>query len=133
MHRLLLVTRNYTSDMTLQEHKEDILNTLEHDNSFIGEGGLFGDPVCDWFVIGGRWSGRLMGIKEDRDAYRVEGYPDDIQLITKELYDKFLTIHEYKNAEFDEYNKPSFTDLDCEEVGADFINQKVIVAIDYHY
>jgi hypothetical protein len=29
------------------------------DDSFCGEGGRFGSPLADWFVIGGRWSGLL--------------------------------------------------------------------------
>ena len=30
---------------------------LQEDRSFCGDGGRFGHPLCDWFVIGGRWSG----------------------------------------------------------------------------
>lgn len=39
--------------------REEVRNLLINDPSFIGEGGRFYTPVCDWFVIGGRWSGDL--------------------------------------------------------------------------
>lgn len=32
---------------------------LSGDSSFGGERGRYSEPVCKWFAIGGRWSGRL--------------------------------------------------------------------------
>jgi hypothetical protein len=32
---------------------------LSDDDSFCGQGGRFGSPLADWFVLGGRWTGIL--------------------------------------------------------------------------
>jgi len=44
---------------TSLEARQHVMNELSDDPTFVGEGGLFASPVCDWFVIGGRWSGKL--------------------------------------------------------------------------
>lgn len=36
-----------------------VYERLMADDSFCGDAGRFGSPLCDWFVIGGRWSGTL--------------------------------------------------------------------------
>ncbi len=59
MHSLLLVTCNKENAETSQEARDYVDDVLTNDNSFVGEGGHFGSPVADWFVIGGRWSGEL--------------------------------------------------------------------------
>lgn len=59
MHNRLLVTLDAPVDTGSQRVREDTFNRLLDDHSFCGEGGRFGHPLCDWFVIGGRWSGLL--------------------------------------------------------------------------
>jgi hypothetical protein len=59
MHHRLLVTLALAADATSLEARETTHSMLIEDNSFCGEGGPFGGPLCDWFVIGGRWSGML--------------------------------------------------------------------------
>jgi hypothetical protein len=69
MHYLMLVTLTMLPDETSPEARKRIYSQLVDDHTFCGDGGRFSVPICDWFVIGGRWSGLLretvMG-----DAYR---------------------------------------------------------------
>ena len=71
MHNLLLVTCNKTHAKTSQEAREHVDNELTNDDSFVGEGGHFGAPVADWFVIGGRWSGELSRQTWAKDVTRL--------------------------------------------------------------
>jgi len=59
VHSRLLVTCNKDSAETSQKAREYVFDALSNDPSFVGDGGHFGAPVADWFVIGGRWSGEL--------------------------------------------------------------------------
>jgi hypothetical protein len=59
MHNLMLVTIAMPADATSDEVRDEVYETLMDDNSFCGEAGRFGGPLCDGFVIGGRWSGLL--------------------------------------------------------------------------
>ncbi len=58
MHYLMLVTLTTTFDQSLAV-REKVYSTLINDDSFCGSAGRFGSPLCDWFVLGGRWSGTL--------------------------------------------------------------------------
>jgi hypothetical protein len=57
MHNRLFVTVSLPDNATSKEARRSVYNILIADNSFISEGGRFGCSLCDWFVIGGRWSG----------------------------------------------------------------------------
>lgn|SRR5487761_1899362 len=57
MHSRLLMTLDAPAEATSEEVRHDVYDRLMNDDSFCGEGGRFGSPLCDWFVIGGRWSG----------------------------------------------------------------------------
>jgi len=59
MHYLMFVTLDMPNDATSLDARKRVQDILLEDDSFCGEGGRFGSPVCDWFVIGGRWSGML--------------------------------------------------------------------------
>lgn len=59
MHHLMLITLATEPGETSQEARDRAFFRLQDDPSFCSEGGRFGAPVCDWFVIGGRWSGYL--------------------------------------------------------------------------
>jgi hypothetical protein len=59
MHYLMLITFAMQPGETSEQARDRAYGTLLDDRSFCGDGGRFGSPVCDWFVIGGRWSGYL--------------------------------------------------------------------------
>ena len=61
MHYRLFVTLDAKGHKILnsEDARNKVYGMLHNDDSFCGEGGRFGSPVCDWFVIGGRWSGEL--------------------------------------------------------------------------
>ena len=59
MHYRLLVTLEASADADSADVRDSVHDQLLNDDSFCGEGGRFGSPLCDWFVIGGRWSGML--------------------------------------------------------------------------
>jgi hypothetical protein len=70
VHSRLLVTCNKDHADTSQEAREYVYNTLLDDSSFVAEeGGHFGSPVADWFVIGGNWSGELSRATWAKDVY----------------------------------------------------------------
>ena len=59
MHYLMLVTLAMHDGATSSNARHQAMELLLADDSFCGEGARFGSPLCDWFVIGGRWSGWL--------------------------------------------------------------------------
>ena len=59
MHYLMLITLTMLPGETSPQARERAYSLLLEDQSFCGDGGRFGSPICDWFVIGGRWSGCL--------------------------------------------------------------------------
>lgn len=59
MHHRLLITLAIMAGATSLDARKLAYAKLLEDDSFCGEGGRFGSPLCDWFVIGGRWSGLL--------------------------------------------------------------------------
>jgi hypothetical protein len=81
MHYLMLVTLTMLPGETSPEARERVFSTLSDDNTFCGEGGRFGCPLADWFVIGGRWSGLL--------AETLMG--DDYRNRLKERFPQFAT------------------------------------------
>lgn len=66
MHYLMFVTVEADSS---KQARTTVFEALASDPTFCGEGGRFGVPVSDWFVIGGRWSG-LLAETQMGDAYR---------------------------------------------------------------
>jgi hypothetical protein len=79
MHHLMLITISMSPGATSEDARCRAYSRLLEDDSFCRDGGgRFGSPVCDWFVIGGRWSGfiqeTLLG-----DAYQAaftKEFPD---------------------------------------------------------
>jgi hypothetical protein len=75
MHHLLLITFTMSAGATSLDARMHARSELIDDDSFCGEGGRFGSPLCDWFVIGGRWSGFLKekSLGQDyQDAFNAE-------------------------------------------------------------
>jgi hypothetical protein len=70
MHHLLLVTIAMSQGTSSEDARCRVHSRLVDDASFCGEGGRFGCPLADWFVIGGRWSGFL------REALLGQPYKD---------------------------------------------------------
>jgi hypothetical protein len=62
MHYRMLITISLPENATSDEARSTVHEALLNDDSFCGTGGRFGRPMCDWFVIGGRWSGMLAKI-----------------------------------------------------------------------
>lgn len=64
MHYRLLVTIDADTDKCKDSEsaRRLVFDRLAADPSFVGQGGRFGSPCADWFVIGGRWSGFLSEI-----------------------------------------------------------------------
>lgn len=89
-------------------------------------GYFFYSPVCDYFLIGGAWSGHLTG-EEYETLYMEDGRDCDALPVTRELYNSFLKEFEGREA-FD----TDFVDLDREAVSPDFIGRKWLVVIDFH-
>jgi hypothetical protein len=78
MHYLMLVTLTMIAGETSRDARQRVYKLLLEDDSFCGDGGRFGSPLCDWFVIGGRWSGLLQETLLG-DAYRTafdQEFPD---------------------------------------------------------
>ncbi len=73
MHSLMIVTLTMLPGETSAQARQRAYRLLLEDRSFCGDGGRFGSPMCDWFVIGGRWSGRL------RDAVIGALYRDTVK------------------------------------------------------
>jgi len=59
MHHGAYVLLSKAEATTSLEARQQVYHELLNDPSFLGEGGRFSTPVCDWFDIGGRWSGWL--------------------------------------------------------------------------
>ncbi len=60
MHYLMLVTLTMLAGESSHDARQRAYRLLLEDDSFCRDGGgRFGSPLCDWFVIGGRWSGLL--------------------------------------------------------------------------
>ena len=73
MHHLMLVTLSLDDITTADTVRDSAYDRLMDDDSFVGEGGRFGSPLADWFVLGGRWSGKL------RKAIMGQPYQDALE------------------------------------------------------
>jgi len=89
-------------------------------------GYFFSSPLADYFLIGGAWSGLLIGEEFEND-WRDNGRDCDAQLVTEALYETFLKPFEGA-ASWD----TDFVDLDRDEVSPAFIGGKWVCVIDYH-
>lgn len=69
MHCRMLVTLSKPLHSTSESVRMDAFDALMQDTTFCSDVGRFTPPLCDWFVIGGRWSGLLAETQMD-SAYR---------------------------------------------------------------
>lgn len=59
MHSKCYVLVPVSAAKTSLDARKYVVEELGSDSSFVGEGGRFASPICDYFVIGGGWSGEL--------------------------------------------------------------------------
>jgi len=59
MHHLMLASLTLALGGTSDKARQIAYSRLLEDHSFCGQGGRLHSALCDWFVIGGRWSGYL--------------------------------------------------------------------------
>jgi hypothetical protein len=59
MHYRLLVTIALPTDWTSEQVRRTVYKRLARRKWFWRGGDRYGVPLCDWFVIGGRWTGLL--------------------------------------------------------------------------
>jgi hypothetical protein len=123
MHYLMLVTLAMPNGATSLDARKQAMERLLADDSFCGEGGRFGSPLCDWFVIGGRWSGRLQKALLG-DAYQTafgQEFPDMASgWFSSSLVDKH---HDQLNQLWQRfggtgkhpYNRDGYDHLGCED------------------
>lgn len=130
-HYLLLVTTSAGTDsLSVRRY---VTAELEADPTFVGgqpEGYRFAivSAVCDYFGVGGTFTGLLIGEEEARDPnWEAFGDECDALLITEELYDRLLTEFEGREA-----HDNNFVDLEGEVVDRHFIGRKWLCVVDYH-
>jgi len=70
VHYRMFVTFDKGNAKTSKEARDYAYDTLLNDSGFSSEGSRFGSPVCDWFVIGGRWSGLLSTVSWGKKLYK---------------------------------------------------------------
>jgi hypothetical protein len=146
MHQLMLVTVSVAGsgilkpdDSNSEGVRRAVYRALEADRSFV-------DHYCDWFVIGGRWTGWLAGLRNAasiKQMYEHYGAEADAMVLTPELYEAHLAPFAGQTALFGsdapnfddlafELVGPDFLDLDEEPVDPDFVGRKWLLVVDYH-
>ncbi len=135
MHTILYVTLARHHARTSAAARRSVSDTLAADPTFVEEG--TDNATCDWFVIGGRASGRLSGAPEEtlvtRDPYTTLGQDDDARLVDATLYTTFL--HRYAGSVTHAGQRDAFgpfRDLDGDPVSPAFLGTKWLVLVDYH-
>jgi len=83
---------------TSEAARDAVYDQLMDDPTFCGDGGRFCSMMCDWFVIGGRWSGflseALLGdayqdaLKQEFPEFAKAYYPADLPARHKDGLDK---------------------------------------------
>jgi hypothetical protein len=66
MHSFVKLKKERTA--TPEEAIAEVQNEL-NSNRFAGDSGFFGESKCDWYVVGGRWSGQLQQAHLGIDFY----------------------------------------------------------------
>ena len=137
LHSLLLVTCSRDYADTSAEARQYVYHTLQKKPLFVNDepGDIF---VCDWFVIGGRFSGILTRFAKpttlshkQRGIHRDFGYADDAMLLDQTLYLRLLAQYEGR-AVGRRMDQLAFLDLDGERVSPEFVQRKWVVVVDYH-
>jgi hypothetical protein len=126
MHTRFLVTLGKDEADDSQSAREYVYNALTEEG-FVGTG-RWSSGLCDWFVIGGRWSGLLSGMRaKGRDRLDELGHKDDAMILTESIYERLLKGYEGIDSDDCEY-----ADLEFERCSREMIGKKWIVVVDYH-
>jgi hypothetical protein len=125
-----------------KEQAEDSFQARAEANNWLeregfSKQGFYCNGKADWFKVGGRWSGVLSGITEERDRYAELGYEDDAQLFTKEIAQRLLTLTDIKECEYVDIELMSQSEGNmyvlCQQVlESEKEPEFWIVVIDYH-
>lgn len=132
MHHRLIVSFDKDEAKSSEEARSYVQNRLESDTSFLGEGGRFNSPICDWFVIGGRWSGDLVIRTLDKD------FDEEVKKIVPKSHDFGYSTHEVEENKdkfqkvweslgqksLNPYNRSSYDSLGQED-DAQIVNKKI--------
>ena len=70
MHFLYFVTFDKKNADNSQEAREYANNILMKNSFCYADGGYFAGGKCDWYVIGGRWSGELQRLQFKKDFFK---------------------------------------------------------------
>jgi hypothetical protein len=159
MHYFMLVTLAMPDDATSLEARVTANDLLLNDDSFCGDGGRFGSPLCDWFVIGGRWSGKLQeSILGDTYQAALSQLAEQHGDALDQLWQQFGGTGEHPHNRSSYHHRgcaddamivdqalydhflaedpgkycETFADLDGEPVDETFIGRKWLVVVDYH-
>jgi hypothetical protein len=127
---------------TSEEARNFVVDWLT-DNGFTAEG-HFVNGIADYFVIGGRWSGKLLTLKgnppRDVDDFSIpfEGHEDDAMIVDEELYQKVIAGNLASDDPGSLYEGGKVIDVEYFENGKDTtpentIDRKWIVVVDFHY
>lgn len=132
MHYLMLVTTDCSTGETSLQARTRVYETLLIDSTFVGECGRFGQPLADWFAIGGRWTGHLLDLRRPPrlDAGEEFGAAADAIILTQRLFASFL--EGFKGHMHLDGSHCQFLDLDDDTCDPTFIGRKWIVVVDYH-
>jgi hypothetical protein len=126
MHKRMLVTTLRVRAETSEEARRYVFNYLQEEG--FASMGRFGWGMCDWFVIGGRWSGFLAHrTSEMRGAFGSHiGAEDDAMIVTEKIYDEFLKTFENTCEERD------YLSVEEENLNRAIIGKYWVVVVDYH-
>jgi hypothetical protein len=139
MHYLMLAVITMPAGATSLQTRKHVFQRLSREPAFRSGSGFFCSPICDWFVIGGGWSGVLTRVRAgqeeppfDCDTGAELGTEDDAQIIDQMIYDN--AIRPYEGTVVDcRYDHYRFVDLDDEPADATrYVGKKWVVVVDYH-
>lgn len=140
MHSRMLATINIDDADESSKARHLIYDRLLAEG-FTEGGGHWPEGACDWFVIGGRWSGdlndpvtqkMLESVEGERDSYNEYGYEDDAKIVTDEIWERlFRSYYEGSAAEkyadiWDANDNAPVTDKES------LVGKKWVVVVDYH-
>lgn len=141
MHIAVFITFDSNKASSNFDARQYVRKFFEDKYEFQYEQGYYinypGIPVLtDYLIVGGSFTSLLPGnVPATESTFReVCGQEQDAKVLTKELYQEFLSRYEGKS-----HHKPNdterefyFTDLDGEPVSQEFIGNKWIVICDTH-
>lgn len=125
---------NYDARQYVRKFFEDKYEFQYEQGHYINYPGI--PTMSDYLIVGGRFTSLLPGNTSatDKTCWERLGQEQDATILTKELYQQFLSPHEGQSHHVPkELDKEfHFTDLDGEPITTEFIGNKWIVICDTH-